>query len=176
MSDHAIVSFDEELLILVDGDDNVTGYQTKHSTHSGMGLLHRAFSVFVFARDGRLLLQQRSAGKQLWPLHWSNSCCSHPRKGESYVDAAHRRLREELGFDVDLEMIYKFGFPDPFLLLEPISGMGGGIIHVGWADEGSPTYEMGANANERGIRKSEIAGYFHRRSGGRWRYRRANSL
>ena len=98
----------DESLILVDENDQEIGSQTKSACHAGDGLLHRAFSVLVFNGRGELLLQQRSELKPLWPGHWSNSCCSHPRVGESVPDAAQRRLREELGISCDLEVLYKF--------------------------------------------------------------------
>ncbi len=105
---HKKVSFDDEPLILVDEHDNEIGYRSKGECHAGHGTLHRAFSIFLFDDRGRLLLQQRSASKPLWPLYWSNSCCSHPRRGENMEQAVHRRLREELGLDAPLEYVYKF--------------------------------------------------------------------
>jgi isopentenyl-diphosphate Delta-isomerase len=110
LNNHKTVSFDNEPLILVDADDNVTGYETKVNAHLGDGLLHRAFSIFLFTEDDQVLLQQRSGKKPLWPLYWSNSCCSHPRKGETYEQAVHRRLREELTIDADLEYLYRFEY------------------------------------------------------------------
>jgi isopentenyl-diphosphate delta-isomerase len=98
----------------VDADDNVTGYETKVNAHIGEGLLHRAFSIFLFTEDDQVLLQQRSRKKPLWPLYWSNSCCSHPRKGETYDQAVHRRLREELAVDVDLKFLYRFQYQAGF--------------------------------------------------------------
>ena len=95
-------------LILVDKNDQKIGYQSAKACHEGAGLLHRAFSVFLFNADGNLLLQQRSEAKPLWPLHWSNTCCSHPRQGESVEAAARRRVREELGVWCDPVYLYKF--------------------------------------------------------------------
>ncbi|MGB5835240.1 MAG: isopentenyl-diphosphate Delta-isomerase [Thiohalocapsa sp.] len=114
MNNHKTVSFDNEPLILVDAEDNVTGYETKINAHVGRGMLHRAFSIFLFTDDDRVLLQQRSGSKPLWPLYWSNSCCSHPRKGESYEKAVHRRLREELAVDADLVYLYRFEYQAEF--------------------------------------------------------------
>lgn len=108
------VSFDSEQLILVDADDNELGYLSKADCHAGSGILHRAFSLFIFDRDGRLLLQQRSAEKKLWPLYWSNSCCSHPRRGETMDEATNRRLAEELGIEAELEYLYKFIYQADF--------------------------------------------------------------
>jgi len=102
------VSFDDEPLILVDENDNEIGFRSKGACHAGHGTLHRAFSIFLFDDRGRVLMQQRSASKPLWPLYWSNSCCSHPRRGERMEQALHRRLREELGLDAPLEFVYKF--------------------------------------------------------------------
>ena len=102
-----IVSSEAEL-ILVDEEDRTVGYRSKAGCHDRDGLLHRAFSVFVFNRQGEVLLQQRAAGKRLWPLYWSNSCCSHPRRGESMEEAVHRRLAQELRISCSLRFLYKF--------------------------------------------------------------------
>ena len=91
-----------------DEQDRETGTLSKAECHDGDGLLHRAFSVFLFDDAGRLLLQQRAAGKRLWPLYWSNSCCSHPRSGETVPVAAERRLQDELHTGAELEFVYKF--------------------------------------------------------------------
>lgn len=105
----------DDLLILVDHNDQPVGYLDKESCHNGDGVLHRAFSVFLFDEQGRLLLQQRAAGKRLWGGFWSNTCCSHPRQGEETLAAAHRRLQEELGLDADqLEYIFKFAYQANF--------------------------------------------------------------
>lgn len=97
----------EEFVVLIDRNDNEIGVMEKQQAHVA-GLLHRAFSVFVFNSAGELLIQQRAASKYHSPLLWANTCCSHPRKGESYLDAAHRRLREEMGFDCELEEKFHF--------------------------------------------------------------------
>ncbi|MEO5813494.1 MAG: isopentenyl-diphosphate Delta-isomerase [Rhodanobacter sp.] len=107
---HATVSSDAEELILVDGDDRVRGYDSKAACHDGQGNLHRAFSLFVFNPEGALLLQQRSLGKRLWPGYWANSCCSHPRRGESMDQATQRRLLQELGMRCDLRYLFKFEY------------------------------------------------------------------
>jgi isopentenyl-diphosphate delta-isomerase len=111
---HRIVSSEAEELILVDGDDNETGYLSKAECHNGDGILHRAFSVFLFDAEGRVLLQQRAPSKRLWGGYWSNSCCSHPRRGESMEIATRRRLRDELNVDAALEFIYKFVYTASF--------------------------------------------------------------
>ena len=86
-----------ELLILVDKDDNVTGTAGKMEAHE-QGLLHRAFSVFIFNSSGQMLLQQRAMDKYHSAGLWSNACCSHPLAGEETTAAVRRRLKEELGF------------------------------------------------------------------------------
>jgi len=87
----------EEELVLVDEENNVLGTMPKASVHGAATPLHRGFSLFLFDRAGRLLLQQRSGNKKTWPLVWSNSVCGHPALNESNVDAARRRLADELG-------------------------------------------------------------------------------
>ncbi len=97
----------EEFVVLVDKNDNELGLMEKQQAHVA-GLLHRAFSVFIFNTKGELMLQQRAASKYHSPTLWTNTCCSHPRENESYQEAAHRRLIEEMGFDCDLS--FKFNF------------------------------------------------------------------
>jgi len=109
-----IVSSEDERLIVVDADDNESGFLSKAKCHDGAGVLHRAFSVFLFNRRGELLLQQRAANKRLWPLYWSNSCCSHPRQGESIDEAAGRRLYDELNVNATLKFVYKFSYQAAF--------------------------------------------------------------
>ncbi len=102
----------EELLLWVDENDEVIGYGEKLLTHE-QKRLHRAFSVFLYNRnDRKLLLHRRADGKYHSGGLWTNSCCSHPRKGESLTQAVLRRLREELGFeltDAELEKITEAG-------------------------------------------------------------------
>ena len=105
-----IVSSDLEDLILVNSDDENLGTRPKRECHLNQGALHRAFSVFIFNSAGEVLLQQRTAQKFLWPLYWSNACCSHPRAGEDSEEAAHRRLKQELGISVSLTYLYKFEY------------------------------------------------------------------
>ena len=109
----------EDLLILVNAQDEETGFLPKTDCHRGRGQLHRAFSIFIFNRQNELLIQKRSAQKPLWPLYWSNSCCSHPRRGESMDLATRRRLREELGLEVGrdvpgLHYLFKFQYQVSF--------------------------------------------------------------
>ncbi|NKC01410.1 MAG: isopentenyl-diphosphate Delta-isomerase [Pseudomonadales bacterium] len=111
---HDIVSDDSEALILVDSDDNELGALDKSACHDGEGILHRAFSLFIFNDSDELLLQKRAADKRLWPDFWSNSCCSHPRQGEDMAEAVQRRCEQELGFSTDLAFVYKFEYTAPF--------------------------------------------------------------
>jgi isopentenyl-diphosphate delta-isomerase len=89
-------------VVLVDVEGRVLGEADKLDAHQPPGQLHLAFSVFLYRSDGRLLLQQRAAGKYHFPLVWGNACCSHPEPGAAIVDSARRRLREELGLDAAL--------------------------------------------------------------------------
>ena len=109
-----IVSSESEELILVDVDDNQVGYSTKAACHDGAGVLHRAFSVFLFNDAGELLLQRRSESKRLWPGYWSNTCCSHPRRNETMRIATQRRLRDELNIEAALEFVYRFTYQAEF--------------------------------------------------------------
>ena len=94
-------------VVLVDANDRPLGTADKMTVHRE-GWLHRALSVFVFDDDGRLLLQQRHPDKYHSGGLWSNTCCSHPRPGETPHEAARRRLVEEMGFAC--ELTYAFGF------------------------------------------------------------------
>lgn len=94
----------EEMLILVDNEDNSIGSEEKLTIHQ-QGLLHRAFSIFIYDSKGRLLLQQRAHGKYHSPGLWTNSCCGHPRWGEITEAAAGRRLQEEMGFSTGLKKV-----------------------------------------------------------------------
>ena len=109
-----VVSSDDEQLILVDSNDHEIGFLAKADAHRGRGRLHRAFSLFVFNPAGELLLQQRAMNKPLWPGYWSNSCCSHPRRGEAMHSAVRRRLREELGLRVTMKYLFKFEYQAQF--------------------------------------------------------------
>ena len=109
-----VVSSEAEELILVDECDRKLGHLSKAACHDGDGVLHRAFSAFLFNAAGELLLQQRAETKRLWPGYWSNSCCSHPRRGESMEMATGRRLSEELNLTTDLRFAYKFQYQAPF--------------------------------------------------------------
>jgi isopentenyl-diphosphate delta-isomerase len=110
-----VVSSEHEPLILVDEDDREIGHLSKGECHDGDGVLHRAFSLFIFNSGGELLLQQRGAAKRLWPLYWSNSCCSHPRRGETMKAATARRLRQELGMSAELDHLFTFQYRARYL-------------------------------------------------------------
>lgn len=97
----------KEFVVLIDNSDNPVGKEEKIRAHE-LGLLHRAFSIFIFNSENMLLLQQRAKTKYHSGGLWSNTCCSHPRPGEDILDAAHRRLKEEMGFDTDLKEIFTF--------------------------------------------------------------------
>jgi isopentenyl-diphosphate delta-isomerase len=96
-----------EEVILIDEQDRELGSAEKLVAHR-TGKLHRAVSVFVFDDAGNLLLQRRASTKYHSPDRWSNTCCGHPRPGETPQAAAHRRLREEMGFDCVLEPAFAF--------------------------------------------------------------------
>ncbi|WP_316767916.1 isopentenyl-diphosphate Delta-isomerase [Pedobacter frigiditerrae] len=96
-----------ENVILVDKNDNQIGLMPKMQAHIE-GQLHRAFSVFIFNSKGELLLQQRALDKYHSGGKWTNTCCSHPRLGESNLAAANRRLKEEMG--ISCTLYYGFNF------------------------------------------------------------------
>lgn len=98
---------ENEYVILVDENDKELGLMGKMEAHE-KGMLHRAFSVFVFNQKGEVMLQQRAFEKYHSGGLWTNTCCSHPRKGETVLEAAHRRVEEEMGFDCELEKQFHF--------------------------------------------------------------------
>ena len=104
----------QENVILVDSNDNMIGSMEKYEAHE-KGLLHRAFSVFLFNDQDELLLQQRALSKYHCGGLWTNSCCSHQRLGETNVEAAKRRLMEELGITaMDLQDTFSFVYKAQF--------------------------------------------------------------
>lgn len=96
-----------EEVILVNTDNEVLGYMEKMEAHE-KGLLHRAFSIFIFNTKGEILLQKRAISKYHSGGLWTNTCCSHPRKNESFLDAANRRLSEEMGMSCVLNEAFSF--------------------------------------------------------------------
>ncbi|MBR2648398.1 MAG: isopentenyl-diphosphate Delta-isomerase [Sediminibacterium sp.] len=103
----------KEQVILVDEWDSELGFMEKIEAHE-KALLHRAFSVFIFNDDGELLLQQRAVSKYHSGGLWTNTCCSHPRPGETTIDAAKRRLKEEMGFETGLYKAFDFVYKSNF--------------------------------------------------------------
>jgi isopentenyl-diphosphate delta-isomerase len=94
-------------VILVDKHDNQLGLMEKIEAHK-KAVLHRAFSVFILNDNNELLIQQRALSKYHSPTLWTNTCCSHPRDGESVLDAGARRLKEEMGFQTKLDSLLSF--------------------------------------------------------------------
>lgn len=97
-----------EEIILVDENDKELGFIEKMQAHVNGGKLHRAFSIFIFNKEGKLLLQQRAKSKYHFGGLWTNTCCSHPNKGEDLKDAVHRKLKQEFGFDTDMKELFSF--------------------------------------------------------------------
>src|SRR5438105_5960802 len=111
-----------EIVVLVDEKDHPIGYEEKMKAHSDGGKLHRAFSIFIYNSRNQMLLQLRSNAKHHFQSLWSNGCCSHPLRGEDLEKAAHRKLKQEFGFDTELKEVFSFlykakdpksGLPEP---------------------------------------------------------------
>lgn len=128
----------EEMCIVVDSEDNVLGYETKKNCHLmsriNEGLLHRAFSVFLFNSNGELLLQQRADEKITFPGYWTNTCCSHPLYLPEELEAqdqigarraAQRKLLHELGIKPEQVPIDKFQFMTRLHYVAPSDGLWG---------------------------------------------------
>jgi isopentenyl-diphosphate delta-isomerase len=99
----------EDLVILVNEKDEQIGSLGKLDAHK-KGLLHRAFSVIIWNDENEILIQQRAFGKYHSEGLWTNTCCSHPKMGETILEAAHRRLKEEMGFDCELQQKFHFTY------------------------------------------------------------------
>ncbi|HEV7622386.1 MAG TPA: isopentenyl-diphosphate Delta-isomerase [Flavisolibacter sp.] len=99
----------KETLVLVNDKDEPIGYMEKMKAHEE-GLLHRAFSVFIFNSEGKMLLQKRSAKKYHGGGLWTNACCSHPKPDENVKAAAEKRLFEEMGFTTTLKKVFEFTY------------------------------------------------------------------
>ncbi|HZD12056.1 MAG TPA: isopentenyl-diphosphate Delta-isomerase [Candidatus Binatus sp.] len=97
-------------MVLVDPEDRPIGYEEKVMAHQNDGKLHRAFSIFILNSKNELLLQQRAMEKLTFAGLWSNSCCSHPLKGEELEKSIHRKLVQEFGFDVRLREVFSFTY------------------------------------------------------------------
>ncbi len=103
----------EEQVVLVNENDEKIGLMPKQEAHE-KGVLHRAFSVFIFNAKNELMLQQRALHKYHSPGLWTNTCCSHQRDGESSLEAGKRRLFEEMGYSTDLKETTSFIYKAPF--------------------------------------------------------------
>jgi isopentenyl-diphosphate delta-isomerase len=99
----------EEQVVLVDEQGNDIGLMGKTEAHQ-KGILHKAISVIIFNSEGKMLIQQRAFTKYHWAGIWSNTCCSHPRNGETFESAAARRLNEELGIITPLKKEFHFTY------------------------------------------------------------------
>jgi isopentenyl-diphosphate delta-isomerase len=102
-----------DYVILVDSQDNELGVMEKLEAHE-KGILHRAFSIFLFNSKGEMLIQQRALSKYHSPGLWTNACCSHPAPAETILDAGKRRLQEELGLSTVLVDAFKFEYRETF--------------------------------------------------------------
>ena len=100
-------------VILVNENDEEVGTMEKMEAHR-KGVLHRAFSIFIFNEKGQMLIHQRAQKKYHNGGLWTNTCCSHPMPGEITAEAASRRLREEMGFDTELEKVFAFTYNEGF--------------------------------------------------------------
>ena len=99
--------------MIVNANGGAIGTMDKMAAHCS-GTLHRAFSVFIFNSKGQLLLQQRALDKYHSGGLWTNTCCSHPKLGEFTLNAAHRRLQEEMGMDCELTELFQFSYRHEF--------------------------------------------------------------
>ena len=104
----------DDHVVLVDENDNDIGTAEKVRCHLPDGMLHRAFTALLFDGGGRLLVTRRSASKMLWPGDWDGTVASHPRRGETYVSSAERRLPEEVGMRCSLDYLFKFEYHVPY--------------------------------------------------------------
>lgn len=97
----------EERVVLVDEKDRELGTMSKMKAHQ-KAVLHRAISVFIFNKKGEWLLQKRALNKYHSSGLWSNAACTHPRPNETYLEAANRRLKEEMGIECELTDLFNF--------------------------------------------------------------------
>jgi len=103
----------KQQVILVDKNNRKIGIEEKIKAHKE-DKLHRAFSIFIFNSNGELLIQQRAKTKYHSGGLWSNTVCSHPKPNETYLQATHRRLKEEMGFDCKLKKLFCFTYNTGF--------------------------------------------------------------
>lgn len=101
-------NLNQDIITLVDHLGNILGPIDKIEAHKNGGKLHRAFSIFIFDKEGNILIQKRSKNKYHSGGLWTNTCCSHPLFGEDIHVSLHRRLKEEMGFDCELKELYSF--------------------------------------------------------------------
>lgn len=106
------MSASPEYVILVNQDDKAIGKLEKMEAHK-RGVLHRAFSVFLFNSNNELLIQQRADEKYHTPGLWSNTCCSHPAPNETLEEAVHRKLKQEMGITTRVEKKFVFTYKSP---------------------------------------------------------------
>jgi len=104
----------DEFLILVDKNDNPIGLEEKIKCHLPNGKLHRAFTALLFDKEGKLVLTRRSLSKMLWPGDWDGTVASHPRKNETYISSAERRMPEEIGILCKFDYLFKFEYHVPY--------------------------------------------------------------
>jgi isopentenyl-diphosphate delta-isomerase len=102
-----------ETIILVNSNDKQTGTMEKIEAHK-QAKLHRAFSIFIFNPKGEMLIHRRALGKYHCAGLWTNTCCSHPWPGETTKQAAHRKLKQEMGFDTELKEMFSLIYKAPF--------------------------------------------------------------
>ncbi len=108
------MSNQDEMLLTVNENDEVTGTKTRTECHAGDGILHRAITVLLFNSKGEVLITRRSQSKTLWPGFWDASCSTHVYAGETYEQAGERRLPQELGVESTLTLVTKFLYHEPF--------------------------------------------------------------
>ena len=100
---------DSEEVILVDQSDNPVGTMEKMEAHR-KGVLHRAFSIFLFNDSGEMLLQKRASAKYHTGGLWTNACCSHPRANETMQEALQRKLMQEMGITCPVKKAFSFTY------------------------------------------------------------------
>jgi len=98
----------------VDKNDNPIGLEEKKKCHLPNGKLHRAFTALLFDKEGKLVLTRRSPSKMLWPGDWDGTVASHPRKNETYISSAERRMPEEIGISCKFDYLFKFEYHVPY--------------------------------------------------------------
>ena len=147
-----------EQVVIVDREDNRLELMDKDKAHRGSGVLHRAVSVVLYNSEGEVLIQKRSSQKDLWPSTWSNTVCTHPRDREQYIHAAMRRLREELGIDVQmksLKVLYRFAYKAKYLSGDEMPGFTNG----GLAEHELDTVVVGKYEGDVTLNKKEVRDY-----------------